>query len=49
MVTPGVKWIQLFLMYLHPWKSVFMRDPLSGWLKEIDGKHIPPVMNLTEK
>ena len=28
MGTPGVKWVQLFLKYLHPWSPVFMRDSL---------------------
>ena len=26
----GVKWVQLFLKYLHPWSPVFMCDPLPG-------------------
>ena len=29
MGTPGVKWMQLFLMYLHPWKPAFTLDLLS--------------------
>ena len=28
----GVKWIHLFLKYLHPWSHVFMGDTLSRWL-----------------
>ena len=34
MGTPAVKWVWLFLKYLHPWSPVFMRDPLSGWRQE---------------
>ena len=50
MDTPGVKWVQLFFKYLHPWSPVFMRNPLSGWpLRRLTEKNIPLVMNLTDK
>ena len=29
MGAPGVRYIKLFLKYLHPWSTVFMHDVMS--------------------
>ena len=49
MGTPEVKWVQRFLMYLHPWSLFLCGIHCQDGSKKIDWKNIPLVMILTEK